>query len=217
MPRAHAEAYFVAAGVDAAVAAEVCAAAYGGGDVVADRTAFAMGCKLVAMHQAHVPLTAANVIKPTPLPEIFPHGQQHLEDGADPQRPWLDMHAAHAELKATVLANGSGAFAIRKESASQFIVLLNVHGTVVEAPVDFGLRAGAKCYMLGDVAHPTLESLVASLASEDVLASITTGTEAVAAAGLPLFLLFFFGQNTGTYLARAGRRSASLFVLSFPQ
>jgi hypothetical protein len=110
MPRVAAEAYFMAAGVDATVAAEVCNAAYGGGDAVDDRTAFAMGCKLVAMHQAGIVLTADNVVKPTPLPRIAPHG---LNEGSDPQRPWLDINAKHDELKTSVIAGGSGAFAIR--------------------------------------------------------------------------------------------------------
>ena len=98
------------------------------------------------------------------------------EDAEDAQRPWLvGPEVLEEDIKAAVLFGPPGSFLIQKQDDKSFVLTINAGGEAVTIPVTFGLRAGSKCYMLGDVAHPTLESLVASLAVEGVLAELTGG------------------------------------------
>jgi hypothetical protein len=84
---------------------------------------------------------------------------------------------SYEEAVAMTAAARPGAFTIRTISNSMFVLFMHVGGGVVkEVPIEFGLRAGKKCYMMRDVAHPTLEDLVASLADAVVLDVVTEGS-----------------------------------------
>jgi MOSC domain-containing protein YiiM len=77
--------------------------------------------------------------------------------------------------RAAVLEGGSGAFAIRRENKSKYIVTINADGEVVDLPITVTKHGGKKRFALCAVEYPTLDQLVASLGEEGVLERLTGG------------------------------------------
>jgi hypothetical protein len=58
--------------------------------------------------------------------------------------------AENAE-RAAILEGGSGAFAIRKEGKSKYVITINAGGQLVDIPVGLTKVDGIKFYLLGEV------------------------------------------------------------------
>ena len=170
LDRGNIEQMFLDAGITEAVMADVL---QGLGmsmalDMDNDPNRFILACKLLSLIQNNIEISGEAATAHAPLPMI------DTDNVEDAQRPWLvGNDASEEDIKGAVLCGPSGSFLIQKKDDKSFVLTINADGEAISIPIVFGLRAGKKCYMLGDTAHATLESLVASLTDPAVLEEIT--------------------------------------------